>query len=100
MTTFPGSPRVVKGAIVGIDAFNPVASVIVFQYNPEKLSRSLDAQTVGGGEGRSEALRNVQLTMLAEQNRQHPYYWASFIPIGARGPIDFGPKQAATTERE
>ena len=57
MTTFPGSPRVVKGAIVGIDAFNPVASVIVFQYNPEKLSRSLDAQTVGGGEGRSEALR-------------------------------------------
>lgn len=47
----------VKGAIVGIDAFNPVASVIVFQYNPEKLSRSLDAQTVGGGEGRSEALR-------------------------------------------
>ena len=36
MTSFPGSPRVLKGAIVGIDPFNPVASVIVFQYNPER----------------------------------------------------------------
>ena len=58
MTTFPGSPRLVKGAIVGLDIFNPVASVIVFQYNPEKLSRSLDAQTVGGtGADRTEAMR-------------------------------------------
>jgi hypothetical protein len=35
------------------------------------------------------ALRNVQLAMLATQSRQHPFYWASFIPIGARGPIEF-----------
>ncbi len=58
MTTFPGSPRLVKGAIVGFDIFNPVASVIVFQYNPIKLTRSLTAQTVGGESGdRTEALR-------------------------------------------
>ena len=58
MTTFPGSPRLVKGAIVGIDPFNPLASVIVFQYNPDTLTRTLQAQTTGaqGGE-RSEALR-------------------------------------------
>jgi hypothetical protein len=31
MNTFPGSPRLIKGAIVGIDPFNPVASVVVFQ---------------------------------------------------------------------
>ena len=31
MTTFPGSPPVQKGALVGLDPFNPLASVIVFQ---------------------------------------------------------------------
>jgi len=58
MSTFPGSPRLVKGAIVGIDPFNPLASVIVFQYNPDSLTRTLQAQTTGGqGGDRSEALR-------------------------------------------
>ncbi len=45
MTTFPGSPRLRKGAIVGVDIFNPLASVILFQYNPETLTRSLTART-------------------------------------------------------
>ena len=57
MTTFPGSPRVQKGAIVGIDIFNPLASVIIFQYNPDTLTRTLQAQTTTGEAGRSEALR-------------------------------------------
>ncbi|HEY2290600.1 MAG TPA: hypothetical protein VGM86_07850 [Thermoanaerobaculia bacterium] len=58
MTTFPGSPRVMKGALVGIDILNPLASLIVFQYNPETMTRRLQAQTLGGGEGdRTEALR-------------------------------------------
>jgi CHAT domain-containing protein len=35
-----------------------------------------------GGNGRSEALRQVQLKMLASGNRRHPYYWASFIQSG------------------
>jgi hypothetical protein len=39
------------------------------------------------GEGRSEALRSVQLAMLRSESRSHPFYWAGFIPIGARGPI-------------
>jgi hypothetical protein len=58
MSTFPGSPRLMKGAIVGIDPFNPLASIIVFQYNPDTLTRTLTAQTTGGeGGDRSEALR-------------------------------------------
>ena len=58
MSTFPGSPRVMKGALVGIDVFNPLASVIIFQYNPETMTRSLQAQTLGGNEGdKTEALR-------------------------------------------
>ena len=44
MITFPGSPRLVKGAIVGIDIFNPVASFIVFQYNPATITRTLKSQ--------------------------------------------------------
>jgi hypothetical protein len=58
MTTFPGSPRLVKGAIIGIDPFNPLASVIVFQYNPETLTRKVQAQVAGEQSGgRTEALR-------------------------------------------
>jgi len=58
MTTFPGSPRLLKGAIVGINPFNPLPSVILFQYNPDTLTRTLQAQTVGEGSAdRSEAMR-------------------------------------------
>ncbi|MBI4746971.1 MAG: CHAT domain-containing protein [Acidobacteria bacterium] len=34
------------------------------------------------GEGRSQALRNVQLKLLKTPRRQHPFYWASFIQSG------------------
>ncbi len=37
------------------------------------------------GEGRAEALRSVQLEMLEDSWTRHPYYWASFVPIGAWG---------------
>ncbi|HKH50003.1 MAG TPA: hypothetical protein VKM72_35570 [Thermoanaerobaculia bacterium] len=58
MTSFPGSPRLMKGALVGLDILNPLASVIVFQYNPDTMTRRLQAQTLGGGEGdRTEAYR-------------------------------------------
>ena len=57
MTTFPRSPRLLKGDIVGIDIFNPLASVILFQYNPDTLTRRLQAQMSGEGGGKTEALR-------------------------------------------
>ncbi|MGH2354069.1 MAG: hypothetical protein ACRDJN_20885 [Chloroflexota bacterium] len=64
MTTFPRSPRVLKGAIVGLDLFNPLASIIIFQYNPHTMRRTLQARAAGaGGDAagatgdRSEALR-------------------------------------------
>jgi hypothetical protein len=57
MSSFPGSPKVQKGAIIGLDPFNPLASVIVFQYNPDTLTRTLTAQTVGGNAAQGEALR-------------------------------------------
>lgn len=57
MTTFPNSPRVQKGAIIGLDPFNPLASIIIFQYNPDTLTRTITAQTSGGNADRGEALR-------------------------------------------
>jgi hypothetical protein len=51
MTTFPGSPRLLKGALVGIDPMNPLASVILFQYNPETMTRRLEARAMEGGGG-------------------------------------------------
>ena len=57
MTSFPNSPRLQKGAIIGLDPFNPVASVVVFQYNPDTLTRTVTAQTTGGDADRGEALR-------------------------------------------
>ena len=40
------------------------------------------------GEGRSEALRNVQLEMLKDPRRGHPFYWASFIQSGEWASLD------------
>jgi hypothetical protein len=57
MSTFPGSPKVVKGALVGIDLFNPLSSVIVFQYNPDTVTRTLQPQAAGEGGARAEAMR-------------------------------------------
>ncbi|MCA9470186.1 MAG: CHAT domain-containing protein, partial [Nitrospira sp.] len=42
------------------------------------------------GEGRSAALREAQRTMMANPKRSHPYYWASFIPIGNWRPLAAG----------
>lgn len=61
MTTPPIAPRLLKGAIIGMDKFNPLASVAVFQYNPDTITRRLTARTPrssGGDAGsRAEAMR-------------------------------------------
>ncbi len=59
MTTFPGSPPVLKGGIILLDPdSSAVRRIIVLQYNPDTLSRTLQVQAVGpeGGD-RSEAVR-------------------------------------------
>lgn len=58
MTSFPKSPKILKGGIV---LLNPLTSqverTIPLQYNPETISRSLQVQGAGEGGERSEALR-------------------------------------------
>jgi CHAT domain-containing protein/tetratricopeptide (TPR) repeat protein len=40
------------------------------------------------GEGRGEALRQIQLEMLKDAKLRHPYYWASFIQAGEWANLD------------
>src|SRR6476660_933027 len=60
MSSFPGSPRLVKGGIVTMDPdTSAVRSVIALQYNPDSLSRTLQIQAVQGAQDgpRVDALR-------------------------------------------
>jgi hypothetical protein len=59
MSSFPGSPRLVKGGLVLLDPLtSQVINVVALQYNPESLSRTLQAQAIGNEPGdRLEALR-------------------------------------------
>jgi len=57
MSSFPGSPRLLKGALVGVDPLNPLMSVVVFQYNPDTMTRKLDARSVSQEGDRGEAFR-------------------------------------------
>jgi hypothetical protein len=57
MTTFPNSPRILKGALVSIDTAIPVPNVIIFQYNPDTLTRTIKPRSPGGDGARSEAQR-------------------------------------------
>lgn len=58
MTTFPRSPKTLRGAVVLLDPDSGrLKRFITLQFNPESLSRSLQIQSLAGGSGdRSEAL--------------------------------------------
>jgi len=58
MTTFPGSPKLIKSGLVLLNpSTNAVLRVIALQYNPDTLTRTLQVQGAGGDGDRSEALR-------------------------------------------
>jgi hypothetical protein len=58
VTTFPNSPRLVKGGIVLIDPSNStVIRTIALQYNPDTLSRSLQIKALAEGGDRSDVMR-------------------------------------------
>jgi hypothetical protein len=59
VSSFPGSPRLLKGGIVLLDPTSgAVRRIIVLQYNPDTLTRTLQVQAVGTDQGgRAQALR-------------------------------------------
>lgn len=50
-------PRLIKGALVAADPLNPLANVVVFQYNPDSIQRTVTARTASGSGDQLEALR-------------------------------------------
>ncbi len=58
MTGYPNTPRLMKGGIVLLDPLTAIVRrVIVLQYNPETITRTLQVQSAGDGGDRSEVLR-------------------------------------------
>ncbi len=60
MSSFPGSPRILKGGLVLLDpvSFAVVpGGIIALQYNPDTLSRTLKIKGAEEGGDRSEVLR-------------------------------------------
>ena len=61
MSDFPGTPRTLRGGIVLIDPGSAaIQRIIVLQYNPDTLTRTLQPKTVqpgSDGGNRSEAMR-------------------------------------------
>lgn len=60
MSSFPGSPRVLRGGLVLLDpdTFSVLPNgIIVLQYNPDTLTRTLKIKGAEEGGDRSEALR-------------------------------------------
>jgi non-ribosomal peptide synthetase component F len=57
MSSFPGSPRTVPGAIVAVDPLSALSRVAVFQYNPDEVTRTLKPRTPPSGAGASDADR-------------------------------------------
>ena len=83
MTTFPGSPPLVKGGIVLVDVqTSNINRIISLQYNPESISRSFQIKSIEGENGqRSEALRltgppvetiNLDAEIDATDQLEHP----------------------------
>jgi hypothetical protein len=55
MGSFPGSPRTVAGAVVAVDRMNPLSRIVIFQYNPDSVTRSLRPRAAAEGGGASGA---------------------------------------------
>ena len=57
----------------------------------DAVTREMMSAYYGGlkqGLGRGDALRHAQLAMQARPNRQHPFYWSSFIQAGEWANLD------------
>lgn len=88
---FPGSPRVQKGGIIALNPPDPVPTVIVFQYNPDSVSRRISPNGAAPGGGRGDATRlsgppTETLTMTVEidatDQLEHPAQNALTAQVG------------------
>src|SRR4029078_5411263 len=62
----------------------------LWKVNDTATREQMEAYYAGllKGNGRSEAMRQVQLAMLHDPARAHPFYWASFVVGGNPAALD------------
>jgi hypothetical protein len=91
--SFPGAPRLVHGGLVLLDpTSNAVQRVITLQYNPDTVSRSLQARGAAAETGdRFEALRltgppvetiTLEVELDATDQLEHPGNNATTVELG------------------
>jgi hypothetical protein len=70
MSSYPGSPKLIKGALIEFSErfLGPIPNVIVFQYNPESMTRTLEVWSPAGSAGTSG--NDVSGTYNASQTSQ------------------------------
>ena len=71
--------------LLGSPSVNVNRGVILPPFLSDEATHELMVayyQRLQAGEGRTEALRQVQLSMLWGQAWRHPFFWASFIQSG------------------
>ena len=88
MSGFSGSPRLLKGVLVGVDKLFPVPSIVVFQYNPDTLTRTITPKSADGGDmaeatrlqGPPEEKISAEIEFDATDALEHAQFPA--IPLG------------------
>lgn len=83
MTSFPNSPKLTRGAIVSVTAMNAQADIIMFQYNPETMRRTLTPQRLEAQQNRRDEQRltgppRESITMSVEIDATDQLETASF----------------------
>ena len=71
-----------RRALVLAGAESQVLSLWRVNDGATKQMMSAYYERLDAGAGRTEALRDVQLSMLSRPETAHPFYWASFIQSG------------------
>jgi hypothetical protein len=58
---YPGSPKLLKGALIQFSApmLVPIPNIIVFQYNPESMKRTVGGRPAAAGGGSAQAPQDV-----------------------------------------
>jgi hypothetical protein len=81
MSGYSRSPRVTRGALVSFNLPSSIPQFILFQYNPETISRSLSSEGAGSGEDRVESFRvkgppketiRLEIELDATDQLEHP----------------------------
>jgi len=93
MSSFPNSPRLVKGGIVTMDPdTTALQSVIALQYNPDSLTRTLQIQAVQGAQDgtrvdalrlRGPAVETIKLEIIPLQQPLTLFVWSKsrVVPV-------------------